>query len=65
MHPPTIANGCIESNPPYESNEAITYTCPANYTLNGTDENVCTGPPDYTWVLSGPNLPSCLRGKQK
>ena len=51
-------------NPPYEENETIIYTCAINYTLYGSDENVCTGPPNYTWNLTETDMPTCLRGKE-
>ena len=55
-------NGFVE-NPPYEANESITYTCPTNYTLYGSDKNICSGPPDYNWTLKEVNLPTCLKSK--
>ena len=66
-YPPVISVGTpgnIMGNPPYEKNETITYTCAINYTLYGSDENVCTGPPNYTWNLTETDIPTCLRGKE-
>ena len=64
--PPIISigvPGSILGNPPFEENEAIIYTCSANYVLNGTNVSVCTGPPDYNWTLTKSDLATCLRSK--
>ena len=61
--PPTIPNGNVEGNPPYDDDENITYTCSTNYALLGSDTNTCKGPLDYDWTLTDSALPSCLRGK--
>ena len=65
--PPLIVvgiSGSIIGNPPYEANETITYTCVTNYTIEGTAENKCTGPPDFNWTVTGSDLPSCLKSKK-
>ena len=62
--PPEILIGMAESiigNPPYEENDFITYNCATNYTIHGRNENICEGPPDYSWTLTGSTLPTCLK----
>ena len=66
MSPPVISvgtPGIIIGNPPYDFNETVTYTCATSYTIGGTADNICSGPPNYNWTLSGSDLPSCRRSK--
>ena len=54
--------GPIEGNPPYTSQETITYTCAQGYVLLGTARNTCLGPPSFAWETTGDDLPQCLQG---